>query len=157
LQLGFVTQPYHDIETRFQVSGSESGPPAFGQESQPQNTSNNSSPHDDYGQNEKSPSVVWVKWLSGGQEANKDLALNAPVQHFEDKLKEALVDYLEIDPNPDLYKLKFSALASKKSTTVKFKGKNVAFLWDSIVKWMHENHPGNGPYQCQIDKVASQA
>ena len=147
-------QTYHDIETKFQASGSR--PPAFGQEpQQPQYTSTNPPPHDDYGQNEKSPGIVFVKWLSDDREANEDLDLTASVQHFEDKLKEVLEDYLEIDPNPDLYKLKFSTLASKNSTIVKFKGKNLAFLWSNIIKWMQKNDPGNEPYQCQIDKVAS--
>ena len=76
-------------------------------------------------------------------------------RQIEDKLKEVLEDYLEIDPNPDLYKLKFSTLVSKNSTIVKFKGKDLAFLWNNIIKWMQKNDPGNEPYQCQIDKVAS--
>jgi len=150
-------QRYHDIETRFQASGSGSGPQESGEEAQQQQyTSNNPSAHDDYNQNGGSEGVVWVKWLSDGGEATENLDLNAPVQHFKDKLREVLVEYLEIDPNLDLYKLKFCTPASKSSAIVKFKGKDVASVWEIIVKWMQKNDPGNEPYQCQINKVASQ-
>ncbi|KAE9366655.1 hypothetical protein N431DRAFT_445368 [Stipitochalara longipes BDJ] len=151
-QAGFPPQqPAYNVETRFQSTDPVIRDFASVQESQQQqHASNNPPTQGNHGQTEQSPTVVWVNWSFDGQEADEELDLSTSDQNFKDTLKRVLRDYLTMEADLDLYKLKFSILPSRKSTTVIFKDKNIKLVWGNIVKWMQKNDPGNEHYQCQI-------